>query len=64
MITPVHRFQNENCRNVNRPNVHRPQVHRSSHHHNNHHHYHQGKIKKEYGTKPTQTHPNVHHLLF
>lgn len=33
MITPVHRFQTVDCRNVSRPNVHRPNVHRSNHHH-------------------------------
>lgn len=33
MLTPVHRFQAVDCRNVNRPNVHRPNVHRSNHHH-------------------------------
>lgn len=32
MITPVHRFQTVDCRNVSRPNVHRPNVHRSNHH--------------------------------
>lgn len=32
MITPVHRFQTVDCRNVGRPNVHRPNVHRSNHH--------------------------------
>lgn len=36
MITPVHRFQTVDCRNVNRPNVHRPNVHRSNHHHHHH----------------------------
>lgn len=48
MITPVHRFQTVDCRNVNRPNVHRPNVHRSNHHH---HHHLQGKGL--HSTKPT-----------